>query len=276
MADASSQPPASSQKHGRLVARRGIGCRDRWLIPVVIDRTRRGTHDRADETGPCRGCATAVSCRAARRTNRRARPSPSPAVHTAHRWRKLDEPRDVRLASATAVAHGRPDALGSADMQDTAGALLQAAGGGHSGAVNLDQIAAIAIVARARASGVGFFRRMPAAASGTRPSRMHRIRNAQLAGSPAVASRPAEAARCLEVACEHPNARLPSAVCRMWRELSAHTAGPYQYATNACLRSDGRDLLAPCASLPPCRGTSRGRMRGVGATCTAPTTHGRL
>ena len=41
------------------------------------------------------------------------------------------------------------------------------------------------------------------------------------------------------------------------------------YATNAILRLDGR------ASLPPCRGTSRGRMRWVGATCTAPTTHGR-
>ena len=29
------------------------------------------------------------------------------------------------------------------------------------------------------------------------------------------------------------------------------------------------------ASLPPCHWTSRGRMRGVGATCTAPTTQGR-
>ena len=34
-------------------------------------------------------------------------------------------------------------------------------------------------------------------------------------------------------------------------------------------------LARPCASLPPCQGTSRGRMRGVGATCTASTTHGR-
>ena len=40
-------------------------------------------------------------------------------------------------------------------------------------------------------------------------------------------------------------------ICRIWGELSAHTAGPYQYATNASFRSDGRDLLAPCASLPP-------------------------
>ena len=79
----------------------------------------------------------------------------------------------------------------------------------------------------------------------------------------------------LRVTCEHPDARLPSAICQMWRELPAPKASPYQYTTNASLRSDGRDLLAPCASLPPCRGTSRGRMRGVGATCTAPTTHGR-
>ena len=41
-------------------------------------------------------------------------------------------------------------------------------------------------------------RRKPAAACGTRPSRMHLITNMPLAGSPAVANRPAEAARCLE------------------------------------------------------------------------------
>ena len=48
----------------------------RWLTPVVIDRTRRGTHDRADVTEPCRGRATAVSCRAASRTSRRTCPRP--------------------------------------------------------------------------------------------------------------------------------------------------------------------------------------------------------
>ena len=41
-------------------------------------------------------------------------------------------------------------------------------------------------------------RRKPAAACGTRASRMHSTRNMLLAGSPAVANRPAEAARCLE------------------------------------------------------------------------------
>ncbi len=131
-----------------------------------------------------------------------------------------------------------------------------------------------------------------AAARGTRASRMHGIRSVQLAGSPAVASRPAKAARCLEsrastrtrvyrgcavlrVTCEHPDASLPSAICQIWRERPAHTAGPYQYTTNASFRLDGRDLLAPCASLPPFRGTSRGRMRGVGATCPTKTTTGR-
>ena len=48
----------------------------RWLTPMLIDRMRRGTHDRADANGPCRGCATAVSCRAASRTSRRACPCP--------------------------------------------------------------------------------------------------------------------------------------------------------------------------------------------------------
>ena len=93
---------------------------------------------------------------------------------------------------------------------------------------------------------------------------MHGIMNVQLAGSPAVASGPAEAARCFEVACEPPDARLPSAICQMWRERPAHTAGPYQYATNASFKLDGRDLLAPCASLPPLsldfsRSNARGR-----------------
>jgi hypothetical protein len=39
----------------------------RWPIPMAIGRERRGTHDRADANGPCRGCATGVSCWAAAR-----------------------------------------------------------------------------------------------------------------------------------------------------------------------------------------------------------------
>ena len=48
----------------------------RWLTSMVIDCTRRGIHDQADANGPCRGCATAVSCQAASRTSRRACPCP--------------------------------------------------------------------------------------------------------------------------------------------------------------------------------------------------------
>ena len=159
-------------------------------------------------------------------------------------------------------------------MQDTSGALLQAAHGSHSGAATSIRSQRLPFDTRTchrrRRS-----RRKPAAACGTRASRMHSTRNMKLAGSPAVASRPAEAARCLESRAST-RTRVYHRICQTWRELSAHTAGPYQYATTARFRSDGCDLLAPCASLPPCRGTSRGRMRGVGATCTAPTTHGRL
>jgi hypothetical protein len=82
----------------------------------------------------------------------------------------------------------------------------------------------------------------------------------------------------LRVTCEHPDVRLPSARCRIWRErFDAHSRSmPVRDQTKASLRLDGRGLPAPCASLPPpLRCTSRGRMRGVGATCTAPTTQGR-
>ena len=53
-------------------------------------------------------------------------------------------------------------------------------------------------------------------------------------------------------------------ICQMRRELSAHKASPYQYATNASFRLDGRDLLAPKDSLPPLslhfsRSNARGR-----------------
>jgi hypothetical protein len=50
-----------------------------------------------------------------------------------------------------------------------------------------------------------------------------------------------------------------------------HIAGT-SCAPSRLKRLDGRDLLAPCALLPPYRWTSRGGMRGVGATCAAPTT----
>jgi len=120
-----------AHKHRRLVARWRIGSIE--MAHSGGDRSHSNGHA-ADASGPCRCCATAVSCRAASRMSRRACPSPSPAAHSAHRWRKLEEPRDVWRASATAVARGRPVALWSAEMQDTSGALLQAASGSHSGA----------------------------------------------------------------------------------------------------------------------------------------------
>ena len=79
----------------------------------------------------------------------------------------------------------------------------------------------------------------------------------------------------LRVTCEHLDARLPSEDAGFGENV-LHTQ---QAHTNTlpmpALRLDGRDVVAPCSSLPPHRRSSRGRMRGVGATCTAPTTHGR-
>ena len=89
--------------------------------------------------------------------------------------------------------------------------------------------------------------------------------NMQLAGSPALANRPAEAAWCLQSrTCKHPGRAftIQIGVCRIWRAFSAHKAGPYQYATNSSLTLDGRYWLAPCASLPPSLNFSRSNARG--------------
>ncbi len=59
-------------------------------------------------------------------------------------------------------------------------------------------------------------RRKPAASCGTRASSMHGIRNMQLAGSPAAANRPAEAALFLRVTCDDLDALLPSEMRRIW------------------------------------------------------------
>jgi hypothetical protein len=224
-----------------------------------------------DANGPCRGCATAVICQAASCTSRRACPLPS-LLRTLHiggaNLKTCDSrvlprsPTDVPSPSGQRKCRIRPEHCCKLQAEVIRGLQPRSDRSDYHGDARTCH--------RRRRS-----RRKPAAASGTRPSRMHFITNMPLAGSPAVASRPAEAARCLEVVCEHPDARVPSAICQMRRERSAHTAGPYQYATNASFIWDGCDLLAPCDSFPPCRGTSRGRMRGVGATCTAPTTTGR-
>jgi hypothetical protein len=69
----SCKPPATLESS--LAMEPGGPMRDRlrrWLISMAIARIRRGTHDRADETGHCSGsgCATAVGCRAASCTSR--------------------------------------------------------------------------------------------------------------------------------------------------------------------------------------------------------------
>ncbi len=100
-----------------------------------------------------------------------------------------------------------------------------------------------------------------AAARGTCASRMHGIRKMQRAGSPAVASRPAAAAGLsIWTRVYHPN--MPD-LARI-KLLSAR----YKYAADASLMLDGASAmrLAPTVY----RWTSRGRMRGLGATCTAP------
>jgi hypothetical protein len=63
-----------------------------------------------------------------------------------------------------------------------------------------------------------------------------------------IASSPKQASKgfpVLRVTCEHLKACFTIRICRMWRDLSAQTADPYQCSTNGSLRLDGRDLLAP-------------------------------
>ena len=196
---------------------------------MVIDRIRRGTHDRADANGPCRGCATAVSFRAASRTSRRACPCPV-LLCTLHIGGANLKRRATCDSTVLPVAHGRPLALGSVGLRDTSGALLQAASGSHSSRSGLLISIRSQRLPRACTHGpaeAAFQAHACAAARGTRASHMHGIRSVQLAGSPAVASRPAEAARCFEVACEHPDARLRSEHARcgenFLRTKQAHT-----------------------------------------------------
>ena len=94
---------------------------------------------------------------------------------------------------APAVAHGRPGALGSADMQDAPGASATSCKRKPFGAVisirSHDCHGNARTCHRRRRS-----RRTPAAAGGTRASRMHSPRNMQLTCSHAHPNRPAEAA----------------------------------------------------------------------------------
>ncbi len=240
---------------------------------MVIDHIRRGTHDRADVTGPCRGCATAVSCRAASRTSRRACPLPSPAVHTAHRWRNLksratcDSP--VTPRSPTDV----PSPCGQRRRRIHPDNFYRLQADAIRGC-NPAQISAITMVTHARATGGG----VPDVSLLLPPGRVHPV--CMTYGTCSLQAHQSSRIGRQRPPCawqSHASiwTRISIRICRIWGKLSAHTAGPYQYATNASFKLDGRDLLAPCASLPPHRWTPRGRMRGVGATCTAPTTHER-
>jgi len=115
-------------------------------------------------------------------------------------------------------------------------------------------------------------RRKPAAACGTRAYRMHIIRNMQLAGSPAVANRLAEAALCLELRAStrtrvsHPN--MPD----LARTYCAHSR-PIPRRDQRQLQVGWARLARAMRLAPTISRDLRGRMRGVGATCTAPVTH---
>jgi hypothetical protein len=115
----SSRPQASRRS---TCARRP----DEGSAPEIGDRSHtKGTHDRADLTGPCRGCATAgmsaASCRVA--TSR---------LHIALKSRAICD-RDSTMLPRDDLAHGSPGTLASVEMQDAPGALLQAASGSPPG-----------------------------------------------------------------------------------------------------------------------------------------------
>jgi hypothetical protein len=187
-----------SRQHGAEASALGGPMKDRlwiWLTPVVIHRTQRGTHDRADVTEPCRGRATAVSCRAASRTSRRACPCPV-LLCTLHigganlKSRATCDspvpprsPTDVPSPCGQLTCRICPDNSYNLQAEAIRGLQPRSDRSEYHGSARTGH--------RRRR-----FRRMPAAASGTRASRMHFIMNMPLAGSPAVASRPAEAARC--------------------------------------------------------------------------------
>jgi hypothetical protein len=131
VADPSSQPPASRRSIGAWWPDEESALS--WPIPMVIDRMRRGTHVRADATGPCRGCATAVSCRAASCMSRRPCPRPVCCAHctsVAQTCRAaLRVTRQLLPRSPTDV----PAPSGRQTCRMHPEHLLQAASGSHSG-----------------------------------------------------------------------------------------------------------------------------------------------
>ncbi len=101
----------------------------RWPFPMVIARIRRGAHDRAKVTEPCRGRPTA-RCQLPSGQLHESRAMPVPGL-SAHR----------RLTLKSRAARGAteppptdiPEPLRSAEMQDAPGEFSQAASGSHSG-----------------------------------------------------------------------------------------------------------------------------------------------
>ena len=187
---------------------------------------RRGTHDRADANTPCRGCATAVSCRAASRMSAGHAHCPvlPCTLHIGGANLKSRATCDSPVLPRSPTDVPSPCGQRRCRIHPEHCCKLQAEAirGCESRLDRSDNHGDARTCHRRRRS-----RRKPAAASGTRASCMLRKRSMSLAGSPAVASRPAEAARCFEVACEHPDARLRSEYARcgenFLRTKQAHT-----------------------------------------------------
>ncbi len=154
---------------------------------------RRGTHVRADATGPCRGYATAASCRAASCMSRRPCPRPVCCAHctsVAQTCRAaLHVTRQLLPRSPTVIPAPSGQRRRRKYPDNCYKRQAEAVRGG-----DLDQIARLPrqrthICHRRRLS-----RRTPAAAGGTRAFRMHSTRKMQLACSQADPNWPVEAA----------------------------------------------------------------------------------
>jgi hypothetical protein len=126
----------------------------RWPIPMVIACIRRGTHDRADANRPCRGCATAVICRAASCKSRRACPLPT-LLRTLHIGGSNLKSRATCVSRVPPRSHTDVPAPSG---QRTCSMHPNHCYEVHAGAVrgcNLDQIAAITMLTHASATGAG-------------------------------------------------------------------------------------------------------------------------
>ena len=206
---------------------------------MLIDRMRRGTHDRADATGPCRGCATAVSCRAASCMSRR--PCPRPVCYGAHCTSVAQTCRAARRVTRQLLPRSPTDVPAPSGQRrrrtypdNCYKRQAEAARGG-----DLDQIAAITKATHAHMP--------PAAAFPTHACCCRRDAcipyawrkedaAGMLAGSPKLAGRGRFERKSRVSAAgrrgHHPNAH-------GWMVIFAHTAGSYRCASRARLRLHG-------------------------------------